>query len=248
MRATRKRLAPCDGPDAAGGFGDAGGGAEDEDLAGWLVLGVLLAGWAGWAHRWSVSGDALPEAGGEEGVAVAGELLPLGVEGLELRGGHGGVFGGVEAAAELEGHVGEALEEGEALVGLDGEVEGEGDAGLGEAHHAGRGDVAEGFEDGEEAGEAGLGDLVQDGDGSLAGVLPGDDVLELEEAALAVHAVPVEDLVERVEEGLVVLQGDDALVNLLVEEGGVEEADGELVEGEAGGFEGEDELWVRVRA
>ncbi len=189
-----------------------------------------------------ISGDALPEAGGEQGVAVAGELLPLRVEGLELRGGHGGVFGWIEAAAELEGHVGETVEEREALVGLDGKVEREGDAGLGEAHHAGRRDVAEGLEDGEEAGEAGLGDLLQDGDGAFAGVLPRDDVLELKEAALAVHAVPVEDLVERVEEGLVVLQGDDALVDLLVEEGGVEEADAEVVEGEAGGVEGEDEL------
>src|SRR5882757_5977289 len=128
-----------------------------------------------------VGGDALPEAGGEEGVTVAGEVLPLRVEGLELIGGHGGVLGGIEAASELAGHVGEAVEEGEALVGLDGEVEGEGDAGLGEAHKAGRGDVAEGLDDGEEAGEAGFGDLLEDGDGAFAGIVPGDDVLELEE-------------------------------------------------------------------
>ena len=32
------------GPDAAGGFGDAGGGAEDEDLAGRLVWGATLLG------------------------------------------------------------------------------------------------------------------------------------------------------------------------------------------------------------
>ena len=73
-------------------------------------------------------------------------------------------------------------------------------------------------------------------------MLPRNSVLELEEAALAVHAVPMEDLVERVEEGLVVLQGDDALIHLLVEEGGVEEADTEGIEREAGGFEREDEF------
>ena len=67
-------------------------------------------------------GDALPEAGGEKWVAVAGKIFPLGVEGLKLWGGHGGVLGGVEATAELTGHVGEALEEGEALIGLDREV------------------------------------------------------------------------------------------------------------------------------
>src|SRR5271168_719961 len=92
-----------------------------------------------------ILGDALPEAGGKHGVAVAGELLPLGVEGLELGGGHRRVFGGVEAAAEFVDHVGQALEEREALVGLDGKVEGEGDAGLGKAHQAWGWDVAEGF-------------------------------------------------------------------------------------------------------
>ncbi len=92
-----------------------------------------------------------------------------GIEGLELRGGHGGVFGGVEAAAELEGHVAEALKQREGDAGLDGKVEREHDAGLGKAHHAERGDVAEGFEHGEEAGEAGVGDLAQDGDGAFLG-------------------------------------------------------------------------------
>lgn len=157
-------------------------------------------------------------------------------------GGHGGVFGWIEATAELEGHVGESLKEWEALVGFDGEVEGEGDAGFWEAHHARGWNVTEGFEDGEEAGEAGFGDFAEDGDGSLFGVLPGDDVLKLKEAAFAVHAVPAENLVERVEEGLVVLEGDGSFVDLLVEERGVEEADGEGVEGEAGSFKGKDQL------
>src|SRR5260370_3367887 len=69
------------GPDAAGGFGDAGGGAEDEDLA----RGLVLRGAWGLTHMPGLSGlgigsDALPEAGGEHGVAVAGELLPLWIE------------------------------------------------------------------------------------------------------------------------------------------------------------------------
>lgn len=142
-------------------------------------------------------------------------------------GGHGGVFGWIEAAAELEGHVGESLEEWEALVRLDGKVEGQGNAGFWKAHHTRGWNVSEGFEDGEEAGEAGVCDFTEDGDGALFGVLPGDDVLKLKEAAFAVHTVPAENLIERVEEGLVVLQGNGSLVDLLVEERGVEEADGE---------------------
>src|SRR5207248_11693380 len=117
-------------------------------------------------------------------------------------------------------------------------------AGFGEAHHAGGGNVAKDFEDGEEARESGFGDLVEDRDGSLFGVLPGDDVLKLEEAALAVHAVPMEDFIERITEGLVILQGDDALVDLLVKIGHVEEADAEVVEGEGGRVEWEDEFWL----
>src|SRR5215469_14626686 len=89
------------------------------------------------SYSWLLSGDALPEAGGEQGVAVAGEVLPLGVEGLELCGGHGGVFCRVETATELEDHVGKTLDEREALAGFDGEVQCESDAGFGEAHHAG---------------------------------------------------------------------------------------------------------------
>ena len=79
-------------------------------------------------------------------------------------------------------------------------------------------------------------------------LLPRDDVLELEQAVLAVHAIPVEDLVERVEEGLVVLQRNDALVHLLVEEDVVEEADAEMIQSEAGSVEGEDELRLWAKA
>ena len=84
-----------------------------------------------------LSCNPLPEAGGQEWIAITGELLPLRIEGLELGGGHRGIFGGIEAATVLEDHVGESVEEGEALVGLDGEVERERDAGLWEAHHTG---------------------------------------------------------------------------------------------------------------
>src|SRR5271167_2979408 len=74
---------------------------------------------------------------------------------------------------------------------------------------------------------------------------PGDDVLELEQTALAVHAVPAQDLVERIEERLVVLERDNTLVNLLVEERRVEEADAQWIEGEAGCVEGKHKLWLR---
>ena len=84
-----------------------------------------------------VAGDTLPEGAGEDGVAKTCELLPLGVEGLELLGGHGGVFGGVEAATKVAGHVGEALEQREGKAGFDGEIKRKRDAGLGEAEQAG---------------------------------------------------------------------------------------------------------------
>ena len=161
---------------------------------------------------------------------------------MELVGGHGGVFGGVEAAAEVAGHVGEALEEGEGKAFLDGEIEGEGDAGLGEAHEAGRRDIAESLEHGEEGGETGFGDLGEDGDGAFAGGLPGDGVLELQEAGFAVHAVPVEGDVEGVEEGFVVLVGFDAGLHLLVEVGEVEGGYGVLVEGKPGASKGKTSL------
>ena len=160
-----------------------------------------------------------------------------------MRGGHGGVFRRVEAAAVVAGHVAEALHEGHGDAGFHGEVEGEHEAFEGEAHHAGGLDGAEGLEDGEEAGEAGVGDLLEDGDGAFLAVLEGDGVLELDEAFFAVEAVPLGGrLVEGIEEGLVVLEGFDDGLDLLVEEGGVEEADGGVVEGEAGGVEGEGEF------
>ena len=175
-------------------------------------------------------------------VAVAGELLPLRIEGLELRRGHRCVLGRIEASTELAGHVREPLEQRKALVRLDGKVERQRNARLGKAHHAGRRHIAEDLEHGKEAGKAGFGDLFEDRDGAFAGMLPRNDVLELKQAAFAVHAVPVQDLVERIEERLVVLQRDDALVDLLVEEERVEEADREMIEREAGSIEGKDQL------
>src|SRR5580698_8846769 len=96
-------------------------------------------------------GNALPETGGEHGVAVAGELLPLRIEGLELSRCHRRILRGIETAAKLECHIGQTREEREALVGLDWKVEGKRDARLREAHHPGRRNVAEGLENGEEA-------------------------------------------------------------------------------------------------
>ncbi len=76
---------------------------------------------------------------------------------------------------------------------------------------------------------------------------PGNDILKLKQPPLAVHAVPVKDLVERIEERLIVLQRDDALVDLLMKEGSIEEADAEVVESEAGCIEGKDKLRLRRR-
>src|SRR6185437_8541826 len=87
--------------------------------------------------------------------------------------------------------------------------------------------------------------LFKDGDGAFARVLPRNDVLELKQPAPAVHAVPVQHLVERIEERLVILHGDDARVNLLVKEERVEEFDREMIEREAGSIEGKDQLRLR---
>ena len=110
--------------------------------------------------------------------------------------------------------------------------------GPGERQHAGGRNIAEDLEHGEEGAEAGVGDGLHDlGDAVLIGV-PRKDALKLEQPALAVHAVPLEDFVEGVEERLVVDDGADGFGALLVVVGGVEEANGVLVEREFGELDG----------
>src|SRR6478672_9115860 len=94
--------------------------------------------------------DAAPEAGGEVGVDVLGELFPLREEGLEALGAHTGVFGGVDCSTALYDGVVEFVQELQGFGAAVGEVEGEGQAGSREGEHAWRGYVAEGFEDGQE--------------------------------------------------------------------------------------------------
>src|SRR5581483_11851174 len=83
---------------------------------------------------------------------------------------------------------------------------------------------------GEKTRETRLCNLMQNGDRSFARVLPRNRVLELQQATLAIHLVPLEHCVQRIEERLIILQSGDAMLHLLVEEQRVEQADGRAVQ------------------
>ena len=69
--------------------------------------------------------------------------------------------------------------------------------------------------------------------GAFRALLPRNGILKLQQAALAVQPVPVQHLVQRIEERLVVLQRLHARLHLLVEEHRVEERDGRVVQRKA---------------
>src|SRR5580698_1148067 len=199
------------------------------------------------SHEPLSANNALPEAGRERRILVAREALPLRIEGLELLRSHARVLGWIEATTELIGHLSETVKESEALLGLDWEVERECDARLGEAHHARRGNVAEGLEHGKETREAGLRNLMQDRNGALTRMFPWNGVLELQQTALAVHLVPLEHGVEWIEEWLIVLQCGNALLHLLVEEERIEGADARTVQHPARQLDRKDQLGIGRR-
>src|ERR1700728_527995 len=187
---------------------------------------------------------ALPEGGVETRIDEASEFLPLRVERLELFRSHARVFRRVHAAAVFEGDASETIDQIEADVAADGKVEGEHGTGFGKGHHADRGDVAEELDDGEEGGEAGFGDGLEDFDHSFAAALMREDVLKLEQALPAVHAVPVEHSVEGIEKRLVVDGADFLLGQLLMEVEGIERGHGEAIQREFRQAEGERQLWL----
>src|SRR5580704_2969690 len=186
----------------------------------------------------NLCGHSLPEGGIEGGIDIAGEFLPLRIEGLELRSGHARILRGIHTAAVFEGDSGEAVEQIKADFGPDGEVERKSNAGRGEGHHAGRRDLSEDLDDGEERCEAGRGDGLENLDDAKLVGFPRQHALKLQQAILAVHAVPVKDLVERIEERLVVDEAAGGFAELLVVVEGVEESDGEMIQGEAGQIDG----------
>ena len=71
----------------------------------------------------------LPEAGAERRIDVGGELLPLGIELLEMRCAHAGVFGRVNPAAEVSRDAGQPIQKVEADLPADGKIERQGNAG-----------------------------------------------------------------------------------------------------------------------
>src|SRR5690348_8237164 len=224
LRPTRKKLAPCSASrrSVASAMAEVAPSARMRCGSGFLAIDG------------PPSGDALPEGGIEAGVDVAGEVLPLRIEGLKLLRGHAGVFGGVHAATVCHGDLREAVDQIEANLFADGEVECEHDARRGEGHHADGGHVAEKLDDGEERGQAGAGDFLQDGEHAFAAGGVRQHVLELEQAVAAVHAVPAEHGIERVEEGLVVDGADFRVAHLLMEVERVESGHRETVQLELG--------------
>ena len=136
-------------------------------------------------------------------VDVLGKLFPLRVEGLEAVGAHAGVFGRVERTTSLYDDGVEFVEELQGFLAAVGKVKGEGQTGPRKREHAWRWDVAKRFQDCEERAFACLSNAPKDFAHGCAGIVKGDDELVLQEAALAVHAIPIVDGVKRVEEWIV---------------------------------------------
>ncbi len=131
------------------------------------------------------------------------KLFPLRVEGLEAVGAHASVFGRVERATSLYDDGVEFVEELQGFLAAEGEVKGQGQAGPWKREHAWRWDVAKCFQDGEERAFARPPNASEDFTHGCAGIVKGNNELVLQEAALAVHAVPVVDGVKGVEEWIV---------------------------------------------
>ena len=63
--------------------------------------------------------------------------------------------------------------------------------------------------------QTGVGDVLQNRDDAISSIAPGNHALELQKAALAVNAVPMQDAVERIKKRLVVDQSGDLPAKLL---------------------------------
>src|SRR5271155_104176 len=70
--------------------------------------------------RLVTAGYPLPEAGAERRIDVGGPLLPLGIELLEMRGAHAGVFGRIHPATEVSRNAGQPVQKVEADLPADG--------------------------------------------------------------------------------------------------------------------------------
>ena len=134
---------------------------------------------------------------------MLGKLFPLRVEGLEAVGAHAGVFGRIQRATSLYDDGVEFVEEMQGFLTTVGEIECEGQARPWKREHAWRWNVAKCFQDCKERAFACLSNASEDFAHGCAGIVKGDDELVLQEAALAVHAVPVVDGIKGVEEWIV---------------------------------------------
>src|ERR1700722_6821728 len=176
--------------------------------------------------------DPLPERRIERRVDIPCECLPLRIESLKLLCGHARVLGRIDTASMLLRNAGQAVKQVKADL-ADREIEGERNAGCGKGKHSRRRYVSEDLDDGEKRAKTGYSDGFENVDDShLLVRFPRQHALELQEAAFAVHAVPVQKAVERIEKRLVIDEAGFFFAQLLVVIKGVEESDGEFVHSE----------------
>src|ERR1700722_20003181 len=189
----------------------------------------------------------LPEAGAERGIDVGSELLPLRIKVVEVGRAHAGIFSWIHSATELGRYIRQLIEQVEAHLAPDGEIQRQGDAWHGEGHHAGGLHIAEDLDDGEERSQPRCSNRLECLDHAHGIAFPGQNALELKQPLLAIEPVPLEDAVERVEKGLVIDQAGLLFAHLLVVVEGVDGTHGKAAKGNGRQVEGHGDLRLDQR-
>src|SRR6266516_5280533 len=146
---------------------------------------------------------ATPEARREVRINILRERLPLRIVRLEALCAHMCIFGRVDRAVILAYQCIKFVEEAQRFGTVIGEVQRQREAGTREREHAGRGERTELFEHDQERSLLRTTDTLKDLLHHRVAILKRDYALVLEEAALAVDAIPVINRIERVEERVI---------------------------------------------
>src|SRR5712691_9873791 len=144
--------------------------------------------------------DTAPEGGGELGVDMDREPLPLREEPAEALRAHAGILGGVDRSARISYHSIELLEQREGAPATEGEVHRQGEPRPGEGEQAGGRHVPESLEHRQGGSLTRTGHALEDLANHPAARQVRDDALVLQEAIGPVQSTPVADGVQREEE------------------------------------------------
>src|SRR5450759_4720576 len=156
-----------------------------------------------WMNEPAAVRDTSPEARRELRIDVVSERLPLWIVRLEALLAHRRVLRRVDRAVILAYKRIEFVEEAQRFGTVIGEVQRQREARTREREHAGRRDGTKLFEHDQERTLLCATDTLQDLLHHFVAILKRDDALVLEEATLAIDAIPVIDRVERVEERVI---------------------------------------------